>query len=124
MQEVTFIEKHITSKEITLLVYQERKKKQFYNNLDTNVFTENKTFWKNVKPFLTDKTNKTSRITLIEEERFISQDHLTVETFNEYSISIPIKNITKNQEYENFDSSEEDPFQVSLKNIKTIQVLR
>ena len=121
---MTLIEKHITSKEITLLVYQERKKKQFYNNLDTNVFTENKTFWKNVKPFLTDKTNKTSRITLIEEERFISQDHLIVETFNEYSISIAIKNITKNQEYENFDSSEEDPFQVSLKNIKTIQVLR
>ena len=31
---------------------------------------------KGVKPFLTEKTNKTSRTTLIEEERGISPDHL------------------------------------------------
>ena len=71
--------------------------------------TENRTFWKTVKPFLTDKTNKTSRITLIEEERVISQDHLIAKTFNEYFINIPIKNMPKNQEYERFDSSEGNP---------------
>ena len=43
------------------------------------------------------------RITLIEEERIISQDHLIAKTFNEYLISIPIKNMPKNQEYESFD---------------------
>ena len=68
---------------------------------------ENRTFWKTVKPFLTDKTNKTSRITLIEEERVISQDHLIVKTFSEHFINIPVKNIDKNQEYESFDSSED-----------------
>ena len=65
--------------------------------------TENRTFWKTVKPFLTDKTNKTSRITLIEEERVMYQDHLIAKTFNEYFINIPIKNMPKNQEYESFD---------------------
>ena len=30
----------------------------------------------------------------------------------------------KNQEYESFDSSEEDPFSSIMKNIETIQVLR
>ena len=67
---------------------------------------ENRTFWKTVKPFLTDKTNKTSRITLIEEERVISQDYLIAKTFTEYFVNIPIKNMFKNEEYESFDSSE------------------
>ena len=84
---------------------------------------ENRTFWKTVKPSLTDKTNKTSRITLIEEERVISQDHLIAKTFNEYFISIPIKNIPKNQEYESFDSSEENPVSSIIKKIKTTQIL-
>ena len=88
---------------------EKRKKKQFYSNLNTNILTENRTFWKTVKPFLTDKTNNTSRITSIEEERVISQDHLIAKTFNECFISIPIKNMPKNREYEGFDSSEEDP---------------
>ena len=70
--------------------------------------TENRTFWKTAKPFLTDKTNKTYRITLIEKKSAISQDHLIAKTFNEYFISIPIKNMLKNQEYESFDSSEEN----------------
>ena len=77
--------------------------KQFYSILNTNNLTESRTFWKTVKPFLTDKTNKTSRITLIEEERVMYQDHLIAKTFNEYFINIPIKNMPKNQEYESFD---------------------
>ena len=43
-----------------------RKEKNFFHsNLNTNILTENRTFWKTVKSFLTDKTNKISRITLI-----------------------------------------------------------
>ena len=82
MQEVILIEKHKTNKEIALLVYKERAKKFFYSNPNTNVLTDNRTFWKTVKHFLTDKTSKTSRITLMEEEWFISQNHLIAKTFN------------------------------------------
>ena len=77
--------------------------------------TENRTFWKTVKPFLTERNNKTSRITLIEEERVIAQDNLSAKTFNEYFINIPIKNMPKNQEYESFDSSEENPVSSIIK---------
>ena len=77
--------------------------------------TENRIFWKTVKPFLKDRTDKTYRITLIGEERVIFQDRLIAKTFNEYFISIPIKNIPKNQEYESFDSSEEDPVSSIIK---------
>ena len=58
--------------------------------------TGNRTFWKTLKPFLADKTSKTSRITKIEEERIFSPDHQIA------------KNMPKNQVSENFDSSEEE----------------
>ena len=67
--------------------------------------TEKRTFWKTVKPFLADKTNKTSKTTLIEEERVISQDHRIAKLFNEYFISIPIKNMPKNMKYKSVVSS-------------------
>ena len=62
-----------------MLVYCERKKKEFYSNLNTNILTEIKTFWKTVKPF------------------------------NEYFISIPVKNMPSNQEFECLGPSEKDP---------------
>ena len=64
------LERKAYNKQINCFI--KKGKKQFYSNLNTNVLTENRTFWKTVKHFLTDKTNKTSRITLIEEERVIS----------------------------------------------------
>ena len=42
-------------------------KKQFCSNLNTTVSTENKTFWKTLKPFLTDKVKTKSKIPLIEK---------------------------------------------------------
>ena len=86
--------------------------------------TENRNFWKTVKPFLTDKTNKTSRITLIEEERVISQDHLIAKTINEYFINIPIKNMPKNQKYESFDSSEGNPVSSIIKKYQNHQSIK
>ena len=72
-----------------------KEKKQFHSNLNTNVLTENRTFWKTVKPFLADKSDKTSRKTLTVEERVISQNHLISKTFHEYFTSIRIKNMPK-----------------------------
>ena len=36
-------------------------KKQFFSNLNINVVTENKTFWRTVKPFLTDKVTSSRK---------------------------------------------------------------
>ena len=44
------------------------RKNEFYGNLNTNILTENRTFWKTVKPFLADKTKTFFRITLIEDQ--------------------------------------------------------
>ena len=76
---------------------------------------DNRTFWETVKSFLTEKISKTSIITLTEEKRVIFQDYLIAKTFNEYFISIPIKNMPKNPEYESFGSSEENPVSSIIK---------
>ena len=100
-----------------------QKKKTFYTNVNTNILTESRTFWKIVKPFLTDKTNKTSRITLLEEKKVISQYHLIVKAFNDYFISIPCKNMLKINNMKALIHQKKTLFQVSLKNITTTQVL-
>ena len=44
-----------------------KENKEFYGNLNISVLTENMTFWKTVKPFLTKRSTKVSKITLIED---------------------------------------------------------
>ena len=45
-----------------------REKKNFFNNISTRDITDNKTFWKTVKPLFTDKIQIKSKITLIEKK--------------------------------------------------------
>ena len=41
-----------------------KEKKIYYNNLDLNNITDNKQFWRNVKPLLLDKTAKVVKLRL------------------------------------------------------------
>ena len=44
-----------------------QEKKNFFNNISTRAITDNKMFWKTVKPLFTDKVQTKSKITLIEK---------------------------------------------------------
>ena len=72
-----------------------REKKNVVNNISTRDSTDNKTFWKTVKPLFTDKIQTKSKITLIEKkvvfglgqeqivsEKVISEDQAVAEVFN------------------------------------------
>ena len=50
--------------------------------------TDNKQFWKTVKPYLTDKTFKDERITLTENEKTVSDKRELVKISNEYFSNI------------------------------------
>ena len=50
--------------------------------------TDNKQFWKTVKPYLTDKTLKDERITLNENEKIVSDKRELVKISNEYFSNI------------------------------------
>ena len=73
-------------------------KKNFFSKLNTSNVTDNKTFWRTVKPFLTDKVKTKSKITLIEKkfkensteyfEEIISGDKKVADVFNDFFINI------------------------------------
>ena len=45
-----------------------REKKNFFNNISTRYITDNKTFWKTVKPLFADNVQAKSKITRIEKK--------------------------------------------------------
>ena len=61
-----------------------KTKKEFYNNLNVKYITENKLFWKTVKPSFKDKTLKDERITLVENNEVVSDESKLVEIFSRY----------------------------------------
>ena len=74
-----------------------KEKKYFYNNLDTKLVTDNRKFWKTVKPLFSDKHFSNNKITLLEGEEIISNDQQIAEIFNVY-----FANIVENLDVEGF----------------------
>ena len=92
------------------------EKKNFFSNIiNTNDITDNKAFWKMVKPFFTDKIKTKSKITLIEKkvvsqegqeeivsEKIITEDQAVAEVFNKFFINIvPNLKISTDHGYDN-----------------------
>ena len=65
-----------------------KAKGDFHNQLDISEVTDNKRFWKTVKPFISDKNSAKSRITLIEEGKIVSNESEVAETFNNFFVTI------------------------------------
>ena len=85
------ISSHVAYKKQWNICVKLRRKteKQFFDNLDVKRVTDNKQFWKTVKPSLTDKTLKGKRITLTENEKVVSDKRELVKVFNEYFSNLP-----------------------------------
>ena len=67
--------------------------------ISTSVKTDNRVFWKILKPKISDKVKIRSKITLFEDNKILSQDAEIAKLFNEYFINIPILNIPNNQSF-------------------------
>ena len=64
-----------------------REKKTYYENLDTKKYTNN-TFWKAIKPLFSEKQIYHNKITLVDNEKIISNDAHLADTFNTYFSNI------------------------------------
>ena len=84
------------------------EKNNFHSNLDTKVVIDNRTFWKTVKPLLSEKASKHFKSIFFEDDKNISRDDQTVKKFSEYFINIPTLNMPSNG-YECPDSSKQYP---------------
>ena len=59
-------------------------KKSYYSNLYHKKIVDNKTFWKTIKPFFTDKGVNHDNITLVENEETVSDNKEISETLNNF----------------------------------------
>ena len=79
------IDRKVYNKQRNYVVSLLRKeKKDFYGNLDISKVTDNRVFWKIVKPEISDKVKIFSKITLLEDDKILSEDAETARTFNKY----------------------------------------
>ena len=83
-------------------------KRDYFNKLDPKLISDNKRFWRVVKPFFSEKSQKSQSITLVENKQIIDNDNLISETFNNF-----FSNIVENLDIvDNFSSNlnkDEDP---------------
>ena len=54
-----------------------RKTKKDYGNLNEKDLIDNKKFWKTVKPLFSDKVKSSEKITLVHEDKIITDDENT-----------------------------------------------
>ena len=59
-------------------------KNEFYNNLNLKYITENKLFWKTVKPSFVDKILKDKGLILVENNAITSDENELVAIFSKY----------------------------------------
>ena len=65
-------------------ILYKRTRKEFYANLNLSDITDNKKFWRTVKPFFGDKGGARDKIVLVEEDRIINDDAEIAQTFNDH----------------------------------------
>ena len=63
-------------------------KKDYCNKLDINLVTDNRKFWKTVKPALSDKCQSNNKIVLVEDDEIIFDDTEVAEIFNSFFVTV------------------------------------
>ena len=61
-----------------------KAKKDYYSSLDPSKITDNKFFWKVVKPLFSEKTVTTNNITLVETDHIFQDEKIVAEKFNSF----------------------------------------
>ena len=93
-----------------------KERKNYYNSLDIKNITDNKQFWKTIKPFLSEKIKATSKIKLKDQDKIISNDDKVAEEFSTFfenavkSLNIKPRNLSL-EDTTNLDSNKNGTFQ-------------
>ena len=69
---------------IFCIKWHKKERKKYCNSLKLNKVTDNKAFWKAIKPFLSDKRTNINKITLVDNDKVISDDKQLCKTFTNF----------------------------------------
>ena len=98
-----------------------KTKKKFYENLNPNLITDNKKFWKQVKPFFSDKTPLNNNIILLEDNKIVSDNTACAEILNTF-FSDSVNKLDINRELFTTKAIWMIQLTTTLKNLVIIQV--
>ena len=65
-----------------------KSKSDYFRNLNWKNINDNKTFWKSIKPFLSDKVSSTNKLLLIDKEGIIVGDYDNAKALNTFFSNI------------------------------------
>ena len=80
-----------------------KERKKYYERLDLNNVTDNKKFWKTVKPFLSDKVTTFPKISLVENDEIISDESKVANSFSNFFENAIHSLGIKTNEYSNYN---------------------
>ena len=84
--------KRYTSKRNYCVSLLKRQKKNYYDSLNEKDVNDNKTSWRTVKPFLSNKIISKEQLLLVENDKIISEDRKIAESLNSFFLNI-VKNL-------------------------------
>ena len=92
-----------------------KERKKFYSELDIKNITDNKLFWKTMKPFLSDKCSLASKISLVQKDNVISDDQKLARTFNSlFETAVVSLGIKENVSDLDISINSEDPLDIAI----------
>ena len=65
-----------------------KTKKAYYQNLNIKILSDNRNFWKNIKPFFSEKQKQLSKAILVENDEIVSNDKDITGIFNTFFLEI------------------------------------
>jgi hypothetical protein len=117
IKEKTQASKEAYTKQRNVCTGMVRKKKTtYFSNLNTRDITDNRSFWKTVRPLFSDKSSGGGKITLIEGDDILSQDTKVAKVLNEY-----FNKVVENLGIESNDNIEQSTEGVSDPILKAIK---
>ena len=98
-------------------------KKAYFENLDTSKITDNKTFWKTIKPMFSKKCVTKESITLVKDDEIGSESRAIAELFNTFfANTVTELNLGIDEDLLENVNHKSDPVLRAIKNIRIIQV--
>ena len=81
--------KQCTSQQNCCVSLLEKTKRDYHNTLNEKYVSANKTFWKTMKPFFSDKIVSKEHFLLVENDEIVSEESEDTESFNSFFFKKP-----------------------------------
>ena len=96
-----------------------KERKKYYNNLDLKNIQDNRKFWETVKPFVSDKFSKSSKISLTHNGSVVSDDSKVANIFKDYfKDAVTSLNLKCDEAFISDTANLDDPVDIAIEKFK------